>query len=287
MRPLDSLSTNYQPLRAILVEDSPPEMILLKSYLAKYCTQVEVVGETGNMQEAMALIMEEQPDLLLLDIELGDATSYDLLDQLQATGFPLTCEIIFMTGHPKFDYATTAFAYSALDFLTKTIDPVALQKAVTKASQRQNREQYARQLNLLMDLIRSPESRSNRLAVHQPGGLIEFIEIDQIQYLEADTVMTRFMMCDGRLMRATRNIGQYTKLLQQHNFFPISQSILLNLNQLKQYDHAEKALTLINGQVLYASRRGGQDLRHYLSQTTTPAEPQSGLLRNWLGKLFR
>lgn len=41
-----------------------------------------------------------------------------------------------------------------------------------------------------MDLIRSPEPRSNRLALHQPGGLIEFIEIDQIQYIEADTVMT-------------------------------------------------------------------------------------------------
>ena len=287
MRPLDNFSTNSQPLRTVLVEDNHKEMILLKSYLTTYCPQVEVVGETGNRKEAVTMILEEQPDLLLLDIELGDGTGYDLLDQLQASGFPLTCEIIFMTGHQKFDYATTAFAYSALDFLTKTIDPVAIQKAVNKASQRQNREQYTRQLNLLMDLIRSPEPRSNRLAIHQPGGLIEFIEIDQIQYLEADTVMTRFMMRDGRLMRATRNIGQYTKLLQQHNFFPISQSILLNLNQLKQYDHAEKALTLINGQVLYASRRGGQDLRHYLNQTTTLAESSSSLLRNWLGKLFR
>jgi two-component system, LytTR family, response regulator len=287
MQPLDSLPPDYQPLRAVLVEDSPPEMTLLKSYLSTYCPQVEVVGETGNMQEALTLIMDEQPDLLLLDIELGDGTSYDLLDQLQARGFPLTCEIIFMTGHREFDYATTAFAYSALDFLTKTLDPVALQKAVNKAGQRQHRDQYARQLNLLMDLIRSPEPRSNRLALHQPGGLIEFIEIDQIQYVEADTVMTRFMMCDGRLMRATRSIGQYTKLLQQHNFFPISQSILLNLDQLRQYDHAEKVLTLRSGQVLYASRRGGQDLRNYLNRTTAPTEPQSSLLGNWLGKLLR
>lgn len=287
MRPSDSLPTGNQFLRAVLVEDSPQEMALLKAYLATYCPQVVVVGETATIPQALTLITDEQPDLLLLDIELGDATSYDLLDQLQARDFPINSEIIFMTGHREFDYATTAFAYSALDFLTKPIDPLVLQKAVTKAGQRQNRDQYARQLNLLMDLIRSPEPRSNRLAVHQPGGLIEFIEIDQIQYLEADTVMTRFMMRDGRLMRATRNIGQYTKLLQQHNFFPISQSILLNLNQLKQYDHAEKLITLISGQVLYASRRGGQDLRHYLNQTTNPADSQSGLLRNWVDKLFR
>ncbi len=283
----DRLPTDPQPLRAVLVEDNPSEMTLLKAYLATYCPQVEVVGETGNSQEALTLIMDEQPDLLLLDIELGDATSYDLLDQLQARDFPINSEIIFMTGHREFDYATTAFAYSALDFLTKPFEPVALQKAVNKAGQRQNRDQYARQLNLLMDLIRSPEPRSNRLALHQPGGLIEFIEIDQIQYIEADTVMTRFMMRDNRLMRATRSIGQYTKLLQQHNFFPISQAVLLNLNQLKKYDHAERTLTLISGQTLYASRRGGQDLRHYLNQTTAPAEPQSRLLRDWLSKLFQ
>ena len=278
---------NDQPLRAIIAEDIPREMKTLKEYLATYCPQVDVVGETGDVDEAFTLIINQKPDLLLLDIDLDKGTSYNLLDRLQLVGFSLTCEVVFMTGHREFDYATTAFAYSALDFLTKPLDPVALQKAVNKACQRQNREQYTRQLNLLMDLIRSPEPHSNRLAVHQPGGLIEFIEIDKIQYVEADTVMTRFMMCDGRLMRATRNIGQYTKLLQQHNFFPISQSILLNLNQLKLYDHTEKALTLINGQVLYTSRRGGQDLRHYLNRTTTPAEPQSGLLKNWLGKLFR
>jgi len=278
--------TDNQPLRAILVEDIPTERTILKTYLATYCPQVRVIGETGNIDEALSLIMEAQPDLLLLDIEIGNATSYDLLDQLQLNGFPMDCEIVFMTGHREFDYATTAFAYSALDFLTKPLDPVSLQKAVNKAGQRQNREQYARQLNLLMDLIRSPEPRSNRLAVHQPGGLIEFIEIDQIQYLEADTVMTRFMMRDGRLMRATRNIGQYTKLLQQHNFFPISQSILLNLNQLKQYDHTEKALTLINGQVLYASRRGGQDLRHYLNQTALSSEGSGTLLNKIIRKLL-
>ena len=53
-------------------------------------------------------------------------------------------------------------------------------------------------------------------------------------------------MRDGRLMRATKGIGQYTKLLQQHRFFSISQSVLLNLDHLKQYDHTERTLTLLS-----------------------------------------
>lgn len=273
-------------LRAILVEDTPREMLLLKDALSLHCPEVQVIGEAEELAEAVELILREEPDLLFLDIEILGGTGYDLIDQLQLKGYPMDSEVVFMTGHQKFDYATRAFDYSALDFLPKPIEPIALQRAVNRASEQQNREQHARQLSLLMDLIRSPEPRSNRLAVHQPGGLIEFISIDQVQYLEADGSMTRFMMLDGRLMRATRAIGQYTKLLQQHNFFPISHSTLLNLDQLKQYDHAEKALTLLSGRVLYASRRGGQDLRHYLSQIGMASSPSPNLLQNLLAKLF-
>lgn len=280
-------SSQSKQLRAIIVEDIPHELAYLKECLAQNCPQVEVVGATGQSTQALQLIREHEPDLLLLDIEIDQGTSYDLLDQLQRQGIRLTCEIIFMTGHPKFDYATTAFAYSALDFLTKPIDPQHLQKAIARACERPNWDQYARQLNLLMDLVRSPEPRSNRLALHQPGGVIEFIDIDQILYLEADGVTTQFMMQDGRLMLAMRNIGQYSKLLERHGFFPISQSIMVNLDQLKRYDHAERVLTLNNGKTLYASRRGGQDLRHYLNQSIQETQLSSNPLIKFFEKIFR
>ncbi|MVM41284.1 hypothetical protein GO730_32400 [Spirosoma sp. HMF3257] len=191
-----------------------------------------------------------------------------------------------MTGHRKFDYATMAFAYSALDFLTKPIDPVFLQKAVQKAQQRVKPEQYLKQIDLFMELIRSPDHKNTRLAVHLAGGIVEFITIDHILYLEADKATTTFILQDQTSLKSNRNLGQYDFLLQtHHNFFSISNSLLVNLNYIKRYDHREKAVTLTNGTVLYASRRGGQDLRHYMANQAVKPELDKNTILAFLKKL--
>ena len=255
------------PIRTVIIEDIPAELSLVKKLLATCCPAIEIVGETGKLREAINLITESSPDLLVMDIEITGGTSYDLLDQLARQGIALDFEIIFMTGHKHFDYATTAFAYSAIDFLTKPIDAALLEKAVQRASQRLYPEQRLQQLQLFMDLVRSTDNQTDRMAIHLPGGVLEFIDISKILYLEADGVMTNFIFTDTSLVKAVRSLGQYTQLLQQsHSFFSISNSVLINLNHMLRYNHQEKAVTMTNGKVLYAARRGGQDLRNYITR---------------------
>lgn len=267
-------------MKAIIIEDIPAELAHLKQSLAAYCPEVSVLGEANNVEEALRLIPQKKPELLLMDVEIMGGTSYDLLDQLQKQGHPLDFEIIFMTGHHKFDYATAAFAYSAIDFLTKPLDPLALQKAVKKAVERQQPQQNTQQFALLLDLLRAPNAKANRLAVHLVAGIIEFVEIDQIIYLEADGVLTVFTLKDKTQLKAARNLGQYVQILQrEHRFFSISNSVLVNLDQMSRYDHSEKAVTMSNGKTIYASRRGGIDLRSYINEQQQNAESsKSGLL---------
>ena len=274
-------------MKAIIVEDIPAELAHLKNCLAAQCPEVQVVGEADNIEEALRLIVQEKPELLLMDVEIMGGTSYDLLDRLQKQGYPFDFEIIFMTGHHKFDYATAAFAYSAIDFLTKPVDPAILQKAVQKAVQRQQPQQTAQQFALLLDLLRTPDSKINRLAVHLMGGVIEFIEIDQIVYLEADGVITNFILKDKPPLKGARNLGQYVPILQRgHRFFSISNSLLVNLDQTIRYDHSEKTLRMSNGDVLYASRRGGQDLRNYLNEQQQTADESKNTISSIFRKFF-
>jgi len=105
------------------------------------------------------------------------------------------------------------------------------------------------------------------MAVHLTQGVIEFINVEDIVYLEADGVTTRFCLAENKSLMAARNLGQYEAFLTQHrNFFSISNSLLVNLDQMQRYDHAEKAVTMANGKVLYASRRGRQDLCNRLNR---------------------
>lgn len=263
-------------LKTIIVEDVPKELDTLKGFLATYCPEVLVVAETGVLTEAIALIIKHKPTLLMMDVEIMGGTCYDILSELQKQGHPLDFELIFLTGNHKFDYATSAFAYSAIDFLTKPLDPVLLQKAVKKAVEHHEPSIKIQQLELLLDLLRLPEGNSQRMAVYLVGGAIEMVEINQIIYLEADGVITKFHLQNENILTSARNLGYYTQFLQRDaRFFSISNSLFINLNHMQRYNHAEKLVMMQNETNLYASRRGGQDLRNYL--TTNAIPPKSAM----------
>lgn len=274
-------------MKTIIIEDIAYEVELIKSLLKQYFPTVQVVGITDNVEEGVKLITNLRPDFLLMDVEIMGGTSYDILNQLQKLHNPFDFEIIFLTGNRKFDYATMAFAYSALDFLTKPIDPEQFKKAIEKAIERVNPQQYLTQIQLFMDLVRSPDNRNPRLAIHKIGGIIEFVQIDQIIYLEADREITTFVFKDGSTVKAARSLGQYYQLLvNNHQFFSISNSLLINLDEMKSYNHAEKEVVLSNQKTLYASRRGGQDLKNHLSlNPNLNVKPTESLLK-MLGRMI-
>jgi two-component system LytT family response regulator len=274
-------------MKVIIIEDITYEIELVKSLLKKLFPQVEVIGQADNVEDGVKLITSHKPDFILMDIEIMGGTSYDILNQIQKLNIPIDFEIIFLTGNRKFDYATMAFAYSALDFLTKPIDPILFEKAIKKAIERSNPQQYLNQIQLFMDLVRSPDNKNSKLAVHKIGGIISFVQIDQIVYLEADKEVTRFVFKNGEEVIAARNLGQYDQLLvNNHRFFSISNSLLINLDELDSYDHSEKIATMCNHKRLYASRRGGQDLKNYINTNVNLTANKSETLIKMLKNMF-
>ena len=274
-------------MKVIIIEDIAHEVDLIKSLLKKSFPQVEVIGQADNVVDGVKLITSHKPDFILMDIEIMGGTSYDILNQIQKLNIPIDFEIIFLTGNRRFDYATMAFAYSALDFLTKPIDPILFENAINKAIERSNPQQYLNQIQLFMDLVRSPDNKNSKLAVHKIGGVISFVQIDQIVYLEADKEVTRFIFKNGEEVIAARNLGQYDQLLvNNHRFFSISNSLLINLDELDSYDHSEKIATMSNQKLLYASRRGGQDLKNYINKNISLSEGKSESLINVFKNLF-
>jgi two-component system, LytTR family, response regulator len=74
-----------------------------------------------------------------------------------------------------------------------------------------------------------------KLAVHKIGGVISFVQIDQIVYLEADKEVTHFVFKNGEEINTARNLGQYDQLLvNNHRFFSISNSILIHLEEMER-----------------------------------------------------
>ncbi len=96
-------------------------LILLQSRL-----EFAVVGACGSVKEALILLPNLKPDLVLMDIELTDGKSFEILEQLESIDF----RIIFATAYNHF--AIRAIKLGALDYLLKPIDENELNLALDK-----------------------------------------------------------------------------------------------------------------------------------------------------------
>ena len=127
------------------------------------------------------------------------------------------------------------------------------------------------------------------MAFHLTKGVIEFVEVNDIVYLEADATVTNIYLSKGQQLTAVRNLGYYSKLLMSdYNFFPISHKDLVNLNYVKSYKHRELTLFLTTGKHLFASRRGGRDFKMYLNKNKRELDHLEGSgIRDFFKKLFK
>lgn len=255
-------------LKVVIVDDTRANQEIVKGYFGMmFPDSIEICGMAIDVQPAMELMLECNPDLVILDIQLKTGTGFDLLDGLLAKNIPIP-EVIFITAYGKYEYATKAFEYSAIDFLTKPIDPdkfqISIQRAIAKIGSTGRNEP---QIKMLLDHVRGGGIKHTKMAFHRVKGLIEFIEVDRILYCEADGSLTKVFLEGGEVVTVMRHLGHYSNILvQDFSFYPISNKTIVNMDYVKSYNHSELALLLTTGQVVYASRRGGADFRKLLNE---------------------
>ncbi|HYD91810.1 MAG TPA: response regulator, partial [Flavobacterium sp.] len=85
---------SFEKIKCVIVEDETAAREVLRSYLTKYCPQIEIVGEAQNSREAIPLLHELEPQLVFLDVEMPFGNAFDVLEACSN----LTFETIFVTA---------------------------------------------------------------------------------------------------------------------------------------------------------------------------------------------
>jgi DNA-binding NtrC family response regulator len=125
----------------LMVEDSASLATVYTAYLEGTPHRVE---PATDLAAARAAVQRQQPDIVLLDIELPDGSGMDLLDELVSMELPP--QVIVMTAHGTSDMAVEAIRRGAFDFLTKPFDASRLQVTVENAVSRLQLGARAREL---------------------------------------------------------------------------------------------------------------------------------------------
>ena len=115
-------------MRVLIVDDEPAARQRLALLLADL--DVEVVGEAANGIEALELVRERRPDLLLLDIAMPEVDGFDVVRHLPEPR-PL---VVFQTAYDE--HALKAFDHEALDYVVKPVTRERLAQALDRARRR-------------------------------------------------------------------------------------------------------------------------------------------------------
>ena len=117
-------------ITALLIDDDANLRNGMKTMLARYAPDFQILGEADDVATGISAISMLQPQVVFLDIQLTDGTGFDILEQLAQINGKASFHIVFITAHEQ--YAIKAFRFSALDFLLKPVDPEELQKVIAK-----------------------------------------------------------------------------------------------------------------------------------------------------------
>lgn len=215
-------------IRTIIIDDEPNNVEALNQLLLAYCPPVQVTGTADNIKTAQALIVNNKPDLVFLDIEMPYGNAFELLNILS----PVNFEIIFVTAFDN--YALNAIKYSALDYLLKPVNIKELQVAVQKAADRIQAKNIGHRIDTLLYNLQTTKAGSQRLALPTMDGFV-FMDSEEFVRLEANNNYTTLHLKDKSKVLIAKSLKEFEELLHPNQFSRVHHSHIINHSFVKKY----------------------------------------------------
>lgn len=212
-------------MNVILIDDEPLARDELRRLLAAQ-PSLRIVGESGKIPEARALLARGGYDLVLLDIQLAGGSGFDLVPAV-APG----ARIIFVTAHDQF--AVRAFEINALDYLLKPVASARLAAALQR---------------LAPSPTTPPEPNTNTdapfpapLAPHDRVFLkgerhARFVPVTEISAIVANDNYTEVFVADGDRFLVRRALRAWETSLPAASFLRVHRQAVVNLAQIERID---------------------------------------------------
>jgi two-component system, LytTR family, response regulator len=237
-------------MKAIIIDDELSGREVLKRLVELNCPDVTIVNTLNSIETGLQAISNDKPDLIFLDIQMPNASGFDLLNQVEKIDF----EIIFVTAHDA--YAIKAFKYSAVDYLLKPIKVTELIDAVNKAKDRIEKNHSGDNIKFMLDMV-SPAKKvflNNKILLPTLGGY-NIIDILDIAYCQSESNYTRFHFVDGKNIVVSKTLKEFESILLENHFFRIHRSYIINLNCIAKYNKGKGGeVVMKDGAILEVSR---------------------------------
>jgi two-component system LytT family response regulator/two-component system response regulator LytT len=198
---------------------------------------VEVVAQAADGPAALRVIMDEGPDVVMLDVQMPGLTGFEVARRL--VGRRATTQIVFVTAYDQ--HAIEAFEVNAVDYLLKPVDQSRLEVAVDRARRRVASDRpleagtnvNSAELEKIIQAVADRQSRRERLAI-KVGERFLLVQSEEIIYAsladEGITVVTSQHAGTSNY----RTLDELHERLDPTVFWRVHRSHLVNINKIKE-----------------------------------------------------
>jgi two-component system LytT family response regulator len=247
------------PINAIIITEHHNTLQILKKFEEENSMIIKIIGDTNSITEAIATIKSKKLDAIFLDFLFKDDQFFEMLDQLE---FSIP-KLIFISGQK--DYAVKAFKHNAIDFILKPIDFNAIILAVYKVIKRTEMERSYQNQKINNINILNSFNQSNDYVAIASLDKIELILMSEIIFCQADGKYTNFFLLNGKKIMSSRNLGEYSTLLDSNYFFRIHHSYIINLKHISKISKKDGYFCeFSNGIILPVAKRRQEDFNKFI-----------------------
>jgi two-component system, LytTR family, response regulator len=249
-------------IRAIIVDDEPLARDGVRLHLDD-AGDIEIVGEAGSGEEAIALIEAMRPDLMFLDVQMPGIDGFGVLEAIGTSHMPVT---IFTTAYDQF--AVRAFDAHAVDYILKPYDNERFHKALDRAREQLRTKRRSQMDDRLGSLLAELKARSQfveRLVV-RAGGRIVILRVSEIDYIEAASNYVR-LHAGGRDYLLRETMTALESKLDPTEFVRIHRSTMVRVDRIRELEplfQGDYIVILTDGTRLTSSRGYRERLQELL-----------------------
>lgn len=244
-----------QMIKAYIVDDEPLAREELK-FLLHRSKQVDIVGESDGIDEALIDISVLKPEIVFLDIELAEENGLTLAKKLE--GMEQRPFIVFATAYDE--YALEAFDVDAVDYILKPFAEARITKTLEKVKKIQDIEKKDHSSH-----FHAKREGTAKLALLVDDKII-LLNYDDIIYLESSDGKCTIYTQD-QLVVVSEALVVLEKKLVGKSFLRVHRSFIINLDhvlEIEPWFNSTYNLLMENGSKVPVSRTYIKDLKQLL-----------------------
>jgi DNA-binding LytR/AlgR family response regulator len=221
-------------IKTLIIEDEQPAALRLEKLLKGLDPEIEVIAFLDTIETAVRWFKNNSnPDLIMLDIQLGDGVSFDIFSKIKVESY-----VIFTTAYDE--YAIRAFELNSIDYLLKPVSEERLRQSIDKYKKLSSSGQILN-IQKLLETIENKNNKFKKRFVVTISGKIKIVETDDVAFFYSKEKNTFLCSREARHYPIEFSLDQLETILNPEIFFRVNRQYIVQYKNISGIDILSKS----------------------------------------------